>query len=320
MIELRNLSYEIGPLSILKNVSLTVGKGSILGLIGESGSGKSSLLKLAAGLNEPSSGEVLLDGQKIDPPSEKLIPGHPEIKIVTQHNSLFPNVTIRENVAYELRFFKKEYTEKRVKKLLQMTGIAHLADRYPREVSGGELQRALIAKSVADEPKVLLLDEPFSNLDRNIKRKINIALQKIIREENIACIFVTHEIADAFGMVDELVVLRKGKIIQKGKVEELYHHPKNFYVANLTGAGNFIKNSRLNKDEESGNLLIRPEDISLSDSGEFEGVIKRNIFLGPFYEVHLEWDGTELFFFSKEKLEEGAILKFDILKSVGLGA
>lgn len=316
MIELRNLSYEIGSLPILKNVSLTVAKGSILGLVGESGSGKSSLLKLAAGLSEPSSGEVLLEGTKIDPPSEKLIPGHPEIKIVTQHNSLFPNVTIRENVAYELRFFKKEYIEKRVKKLLQMTGISHLADRYPREVSGGELQRALIAKSVADEPKVLLLDEPFSNLDRNIKRKINIALQKIIREENIACIFVTHEIADAFGMVDELAVLKKGRIVQKGKVEDLYHHPKNLYVANLTGAGNFIKSSSLNGTD---NLLIRPEDISLSESGEFEGLIKRNIFLGPFYEVHIGWEETELFFFSKERLEEGVLRRFDIIKSVSVG-
>ncbi len=315
MIELRQISYHAGETKILKNISLTVEKGRITGLVGESGSGKSTLLKITAGLLDPAAGGVFLHGVRVEPPSEKLIPGHPRIKIVTQHNSLFPNITLAENIAYELRFFTRDYSSKRVKKLLKMTGISHLADRYPREVSGGELQRALIARAVADEPDVLLLDEPYSNLDRSIKKRISFALRKIIHDENIACVFVTHEITDAYGMVDELAVIRKGRILQRGRAEELYLYPANTYVAGLTGDAILLRNDRI-----PGTLLIRPEDILPGPEEDREGVVTGNIFQGSYYEVWIASEGEELFFRHHEVISPGTRLRFNIRRSVLLSS
>jgi len=199
MIEAKKVSFNYESSFSLKNISLKVEIGNILGIIGQSGSGKTTLLKLLAGLKEPALGSIFLNGQPLDPPSKKLVAGHKQIKMVTQQNTLFPNISIAENVVYELRYFEKKYQNQRVNKLAKDLNIAHLLSKYPRELSGGEIQRVMLAKAIADEPLLLLLDEPFANLDSILKRKVMTNLQTVLRNENIACVFVTHEISDAFG-------------------------------------------------------------------------------------------------------------------------
>lgn len=313
MIEAKKIFFSYQNSFSLKNISLKVQKGQILGIIGQSGSGKSTLLKLLGGHLDLQNGEIYIEDSLLVPPSKKLISGDVRIKTVTQQNTLFPNITIEENIAYELRLFKKDFQKKRVEKLTKLLNIFHLKSNYPRELSGGEIQRVMIAKAIADEPKVLLLDEPFSNLDSIIKKKVLFELKKVVTEEQISCVFVTHEIGDAFGLVDELLILKNGKNIQKGTSEDIYFYPKNKYVALLVGDV-FFSTNHFNSQNLKDNWFIRPENIVLNESGEYKGKVVRNVFKGSYYEVFFEFEGN-LFYLKNsltiaEKMEFRFSLKF----------
>lgn len=313
MIEAKKIFFSYQNSFSLKNISLKVQKGQILGIIGQSGSGKSTLLKLLGGHLDLQNGEIYIEDSLLVPPSKKLISGDVRIKTVTQQNTLFPNITIEENIAYELRLFKKDFQKKRVEKLTKFLNIFHLKSNYPRELSGGEIQRVMIAKAIADEPKVLLLDEPFSNLDSIIKKKVLFELKKVVLEEQISCVFVTHEIGDAFGLVDELLILKNGKNIQKGTSEDIYFYPKNKYVALLVGDV-FFSTNHFNSQNLKDNWFIRPENIVLNESGEYKGKVVRNVFKGSYYEVFFEFEGN-LFYLKNsltiaEKMEFRFSLKF----------
>lgn len=309
MIEAKKLTFEYSDSFSLKNINLKVEKGSILGIIGQSGSGKTTLLKILAGLKEPSSGQVIFNKLPLDPPSAKLIAGHKQIKMVTQQNTLFPNISISENIAYELRFFEKKYQSQRISKLAKDLNIAHLLSKLPKELSGGEIQRVMIAKAIADEPLLLLLDEPFANLDPIIKKKVMLNLQSVLRNEEIACILVTHDIHDAFGMVDELFIIKNGRMVQRGTSENIYHLPKNKYVALLTGEGFVLK---INNDE----LFVRAENIEINPDGEYEAEVVNNVFKGSFYEIILDFNSYAIFGLSKETYKIGSKLRFNILSFI----
>lgn len=304
MIEAKKVNFAYSDSFSLKNISLKVEKGKILGIIGHSGSGKTTLLKILAGLIEPTEGFVFLEGERLDPPSKKLIAGHKRIKIVNQQNTLFPNISIFENIAYELRFFQKNYQNKRVNKLAKDFGIGHLLTKYPRELSGGEIQRVMLAKAIADEPSVLLLDEPFANLDQIIKKKVMLNLNAVLKKENIASVLVTHDINDAFGLVNELFIIKNGRMVQKGTSEHIYHFPKNKYVAMLTGNGFSLK---INDTE----VFVRQENIVLNKNGMFEAEILDNIFKGHFYEIVFEFGGETIFCKNNEPIKVGQKVKFN---------
>jgi ABC-type Fe3+/spermidine/putrescine transport system ATPase subunit len=289
MIKAKKVFFSYQNTFSLKNISLNVKEGQILGVIGQSGSGKSTLLKILGGFLDLESGEVLFENMPLIPPSKKLIAGNEKIKTVTQANTLFPNVSIFENIAYELRYFKSNYQTKRIKSLSKILNIGHLLEKLPRELSGGELQRVMIAKAIADEPKVLLLDEPFSNLDNIIKKKILIELKRVLKIEQIACVFVTHEISDAFGLVDELIILKNGRVIQKGTSENLYFQPKNVYVGLLTGDGFLLNNLNLvEKKYEKIPYFLRPENFVIDQSSKIIANVTHSIFKGSYFEIHVE--------------------------------
>ncbi|OYU67054.1 MAG: hypothetical protein CFE22_06145 [Cytophagaceae bacterium BCCC1] len=305
MIEARKVNFEYSDVFSLKNINLKVEKGTILGIIGQSGSGKTTLLKMLAGLKDPSSGAIYLNKVPLEPPSKKLIAGHKQIKMVTQQNTLFPNISIAENIAYELRYFEKKYQSQRVNKLSKDLNISHLLTKFPRELSGGEIQRVMLAKAIADEPLVLLLDEPFANLDPIIKKKVLINLQSVLRKESIACIFVTHDIQDAFGLVDELFILKNGRMVQKGSSEVIYNSPKNKYVALLTGDGFMINIA----GKES---FVRAENIEIDDEGEYEATVTNNIFKGAFYEIIIDFQAISIYCLSKKPFVIGQTLRFKL--------
>ncbi len=295
ILSIKNLKYSIDDKRIIRGISLACQSHQIVAVLGQSGSGKSTLLKLIAGLLEPDSGVLFIEGTPIDPPSEKLIPGHPKIKIVKQDNPLFPNISLRENIAYELRFYEKEYREYRVNRLLKLGGLTDVADQLPRHSSEGEQQRTSIARAIAEEPSLLLLDEPFSNLDYPNKQRMKEAIQEIVIEENMACIFVTHEVSDVFGMASEVAVLKSGKIAQRDKPEVVYSSPANEYVAGLTGEYNLMKAEKFSAlfgiPVTSKQVLIRPECIEFHQNKGVSVNVRQVVSKGFYQEVDLEIEG-----------------------------
>lgn len=302
MLHSEKLSYSYGDTFSLKPVSLQFKRGKITGIIGHSGSGKTTLLHLLAGLKEPASGRILLDGQPILTPSKKLVPGHEKIKLVTQQNTLFPNISIAENIAYELRYYEKPYQKARVNALARALNLRHLLTKLPRELSGGEIQRAMIARALADEPLALLLDEPMANLDRLHKKQVMLNLKEVVNQEQIACVMVTHDIYDAFGVADRLVIMNKGRVLQHGTSEEIWFQPKNRYVAELTGEVNVWDENR----------FFRPENVEFLPDGPHIGRVRAVVFQGSYYDILLETGNGPVIARSESRLIIGKDYPFHI--------
>ncbi|AWV98357.1 ABC transporter ATP-binding protein [Arcticibacterium luteifluviistationis] len=318
VLEVQNLNFSIEDNKIVDDVSLSLKKHQILALLGQSGSGKSTILKLIAGLLEPNSGSLLIDSESITPPSGKLIPGHPKIKIVRQDNPLFPNISLRENIEYELRFFNDEYKAERVEKLLKVTGLKKAEHQLPRHSSEGEQQRAAIARALADEPSLLLLDEPFSNLDYKNKSTLKEEVKQLVAEENMACIFVTHDISDVFGTADQLAILKKGKITQIDEPLKVYNYPSTTYEASISGEFNVFKRDIASHlfgiTTPKKRLLIRPEAIKISFSGKHKANITAVTGRGVYKELTLEIETETLKCFTMETYDIGDDVLFDILR------
>ncbi len=293
--------------AVVNGISFSLEEGRILSILGESGSGKTTLLHLIAGLYEPDSGVLLLDNKRITPPSEKLIAGHPDIKLVRQDYGLFPNISIRANIAYELRYYEESYKQQRVDKLLSVSGLIHVQHHLPRQVSGGEQQRAVIAKAIAEEPKLLLLDEPFSHLDTVNKNRIKNELLQLIKQENVACIFVTHDVEDAYGIADELLIMRKGEILQIGEPETIYRNPINQYVAEITGSVNILSEAQRSilGEKEIIPSFLRPEQIIFNSSSSCQGIIEEVRFLGTYYEMTIKIGDFSIQAYAFEKKRVG---------------
>ncbi|UTA68819.1 ABC transporter ATP-binding protein [Emticicia sp. 21SJ11W-3] len=311
LLKIQNLSRSFDDKKAINNISFALRKGEILAILGESGSGKTTLLHLIGALQEPDEGELLLEGNRITPPSRKLIAGHPDIKLVRQDYGLFPNISIRENIAYELRYYEENYRNKRVDKLLKLSGLDKVQTHLPREVSGGEQQRAVIAKAIAEQPKLLLLDEPFSHLDAVNKRRLKTEILRLIKAEEVSCIFVTHDVSDAYGMADRLAIMRKGKILQLDNPQTVYQHPANRYVAEITGEVNIVNEDWVAKAGIK-HQFVRPEQIRLALLSPLKATVLSVKFLGSYYEISLKCLEQELKMFSFEALVVGAEIGIEI--------
>lgn len=298
VLTITNLDYSINKSTIVSDFSLEISEGEIVAILGESGSGKSTLLRLIAALEQPNSGTLLLDGERIIPPAEKLIAGHEDIKLVKQDFGLFPNISLRENIAYEVRFYEKQYQIERVSKLLKLSGLSEVSERLPREVSGGEQQRAVIARALADEPRLLLLDEPFSHLDLPNKQRLKSEILHLIREEKSGCVFVTHEVSDAFGIADKMIVIKQGQTLQIGTPTEIYEQPTSIYTAHLTGSVNLLSGKNLapfvkEKVSPEDKFFVRPEWI-MEEADGISGEIRSVIFAGHYYQYGVEANGVRI--------------------------
>ncbi|GAB2645742.1 putative 2-aminoethylphosphonate ABC transporter ATP-binding protein [Emticicia sediminis] len=320
LLKINNLHKSFEGVKAVNNISISLEKGRILAILGESGSGKTTLLHLIAALYEPDSGTLTIDNERITPPSEKLIAGHPDIKLVRQDYGLFPNMSIRANIAYELRYYEENYRNERVDKLLEISGLAHVQHHVPRQVSGGEQQRATIVKAIAEEPKLLLLDEPFSHLDAVNKRRLKSEVLNLIKAEDVSCIFVTHDVADAYGMADELLIMQNGNALQLGSPEEIYQNPINHYVAEITGETSLSSEFRVQSSElkklklstarrtvqnSEFRTFLRPEQIRIAEKSAIKAIVLSVKFLGAYYEVGLQVDDIHLKMYSFDKLTVG---------------
>lgn len=270
----------------LQDISLELQEGDLLAIVGESGSGKSTLLRVLAGLENQDSGVVLLSGEKVLKPSEKLVAGHEEIKLIHQDYDLYPKSTLAENIARPLLLYDKAYSQQRVKTLLRQFGLSPFADRYPHQLSGGQQQKVAIAVAMATEPKVLLLDEPFSSLDAIQTHQLLGELAVSFRESQTTVVFVTHDLDDALRLTDELLIMQKGKIIQKGNSKALCERPKNRYVARLF--------SPINPIPGQLNLFLRPNEVKLRSRGRMLGHVIQSRFLLHFNTLQIRLKNSQL--------------------------
>ncbi len=245
-VDIRGVNLSYGTTRVLKDVHLHVGPGELFAFLGPSGCGKTTLLRLIAGFNTADSGEVLIDGRDV----AALPPWKRDVGMVFQSYALWPHLTVRRNVAFGLeeRRLPRAEIDRRVAAALEIVGLAHLADRRPSQLSGGQQQRVAVARTVAIEPKVLLLDEPLSNLDAKMRVDVRRELRALQKRLGITTIFVTHDQEEANTIADRIAVMSDGVVQQVGTPMELYEHPANLFVAGFLGTANILDGKIVGSD------------------------------------------------------------------------
>ncbi len=278
-LEIRNITKKFGSFTALNNVNFSLEKSEFICLLGPSGCGKTTLLRIIAGLDEPDSGQVFINGKEIT----HLHTSKRNFGIVFQSYALFPNMTAIENISYGLRNRKisKSEINNRTKDLLALVNLDHAKNKYPSQLSGGEQQRVALSRALALSPDFLLLDEPLSALDAKVRARLRREIRETQKKLKIPTIMVTHDQEEALTMADRIVVMNKGEIMQIDNPQMIYECPVNPFVADFIGDINFIKddNSRLN--------AIRPENISLKDTTGLEAKIQHSEYRGSYYRLTL---------------------------------
>jgi sulfate/thiosulfate transport system ATP-binding protein len=292
----RNATRRFGDFTALDDVSVEIPSGSLTALLGPSGSGKSTLLRVIAGLERPDSGTVEIDGRD----ATALPPQRRGVGFVFQHYAAFKHMTVRENVAFGLKVARRPRAEirARVDELLELVQLPGLADRYPAQLSGGQRQRMALARSLATQPSVLLLDEPFGALDARVRQELRAWLRHLHDEVHVTTVFVTHDQEEAMEVADRIVVMNGGRIEQVGGPRDLYEHPANAFVMSFVGPV-----TRL------GELFIRPHDVEVRrqpNGTTAEAMVERLVHLG--FEVRADLvlhDGQRVWAqLSREEAEE----------------
>lgn len=293
----------IQAVPVLNGIDLEVNAGTRLGIAGETGSGKTSLLQILGGRGQADKGSVWMNGKKVPGTQEKLVPGHPGIAYLSQDFELAPHYYIHEILSYA-----SEMPDTERFKLYEWCRIAHLLSRRTSQLSGGERQRVALARELSAKPQLLLMDEPFSNLDAFHRQIMKEVLADLSVEMSITQIMVSHEAQDLLPWADELHVLRNGKMIQQGKPQQLYHQPQNTYVAGLLGEYNLVDPQMppfagLPFAHEPGSKwLIRPEDIvpATGADRQLQGILKEVSFRGAFYACKIQVADQDLLIYLRE--------------------
>ena len=305
----------VAEVTAVNDINLEIAKGELVTLLGPSGCGKTTTLRMIAGFEFPSSGEIILDGEKIN----SLPPHKRDMSMVFQSYAIFPHLTVFENIAYGLNVKKmpKKEIQKKVDWVLGLVHLEGFGSRSPGQLSGGQQQRVALARALVMEPKVLLMDEPLSNLDAKLREEMRTEIRRIQKTLNITSVYVTHDQIEAMTLSDKIVVMNQGIIEQVGKPVEIYRFPNSKFVANFIGRANFIDGKVISKNatelvaEVMGkkiqlacskysfsagdhiNLIVRPEMMRIKKSGEmFDGVIRRSVYLGDCIEYDIEVGGN----------------------------
>ena len=282
-IDINSISKQFGDFTALGDVSLEVPEGSLTSLLGPSGSGKSTLLRIVAGLETPDSGAVLFDGVDVS----HVAPQKRGIGFVFQHYAAFAHMSVRENVAFGLKIRKKpkDHVRSRVDELLALVGLTKWSEQRPSQLSGGQRQRMALARALAVEPRVLLLDEPFGALDATVRAELRAWLRRLHDEQHVTTVLVTHDQEEAMEISDRIAVMSSGAIEQVGPPREIYDQPASQFVMGFVGPVSKL-----------GDRLVRPHDVSLSlqpSEGGYEALVKRVVHLGFEVRVELEMPGGE---------------------------
>lgn len=291
LLELRGIRKRFGPKEVLREVDLTVERGEVLALVGPSGCGKTTLLRIIAGLERPDDGEVILAGRLLASRHTSLPPERRNVGLVFQDFALFPHLNVAANVAFGMRRWQDK--ERRVAELLELVGLTGYERHMPHELSGGQQQRVALARTLAAEPELVLLDEPFSNLDAGLRSRVREDVMRILSAAGITAIVVTHDQEEALSLPGRVAVLIEGKVAQVGTAEEVYRAPVSRAVAEFVGEANFLPitdrtNGRVRfelgelegTDVSNGRVevMVRPEDLELAPDGVRGRVVTRSYF------------------------------------------
>ncbi|MBC5756440.1 ABC transporter ATP-binding protein [Blautia sp. BX19] len=303
-IELKNINKSFGDFQASKDVNFVIEKGKLVGLLGPSGSGKTTILRMLAGLEHQDSGDICINGNVVnDLPSSQR-----GIGFVFQNYALFPYLTVYDNIAYGLKIQKKDkkFIKQRVTELLDLVGLPGLEKRYPDQLSGGQRQRIALARALAPNPEVLLLDEPFAAIDAKVRQELRTWLRETIDKIGITSIFVTHDQDEAIEVADEIIITNEGRVEQMGDPVEIYLHPKTPFVAQFIGKSSIIEEyGKLKGFDSIGpdtKAIIRPEfveikspkDVTEQSSIYEQAAVEQSIFRGNYFEVLLNIKGITI--------------------------
>ena len=309
LLEVKNLyfNYQTDK-SLFQNLNLNVDEGQIIALVGESGCGKSTLLSLIYGLIDWQGGEILFEGEKLFGPKGNLVPGESQMKFVAQNYDLMPYGTVYDNVGKFISNINLKEKKEKVEELLDVVGLTEFAKVIPKNLSGGQQQRVAIARALAVLPKMLLLDEPFSNLDFSRKFELREKLFNYVKENNLSLIISTHNLEEVLPWADKIVVLQQGRLIQNDSPKETYENPYNDYVARLLGEVNIFT------DEEKSQLNLKktnyfPHQIKIAESG-VEATVSDSRFAGSHYRNKLLISDKPIIIYTDEFLEGKVNLQF----------
>jgi iron(III) transport system ATP-binding protein len=316
-VELRSLTKTYGDLAVVDDISLHIDHGSLVCLLGPSGCGKTTTLRLIAGFVEPTAGEIYVGDRLVSSPARTVPPERRNMSMIFQSYALWPHMTVRENVVYGLKLRKidRDTIDRKLTTILATTRIAELADRYPAELSGGQQQRVALARALIVEPETLLLDEPLSNLDANLREEMRFEVRRLHDEYRYTTVYVTHDQAEAMTTADLIAVMNHGKIEQLGTPEEIYDRPGSEFVARFIGASNVVKGKAVDATHISfagttlrctgqplsagvdAAIAIRQHEITLSPAKPADGVnvvqatVARQVFLGSSRDYMVELAG-----------------------------
>ncbi|EMA04311.1 iron(III) transport system ATP-binding protein [Haloferax mediterranei ATCC 33500] len=315
VLELDGVSKSYGSESVIDDLSISVKEGEILTLLGPSGCGKTTTLRLIAGLDHPNEGAVRLNGTVVSGNGVLTAPEERGVGVVFQEFALFPHLTASENIAFGLKDLDKADREARVGELLDLVGLETQGESYPDELSGGQQQRVALARSLAPEPEILLLDEPFSNLDVDLRVQMREEVRRILKEAGVTAVSVTHDQEEALSISDRVAVMNDGDLEQIGEPEQVFQHPESRFVAGFLGYAGFLPGrvdgdavktelGTVGRDQIHGlapeydetdiDILVRPDDVSAhACDGEGHGEVVGKRYLGPTILYEVELDGGD---------------------------
>jgi iron(III) transport system ATP-binding protein len=315
LLELSNLCHSYGEREVLIDLSLRVERGTVACLLGPSGCGKTTVLRCIAGFEPVVSGMIAINGLAMSRPGHTVPPEKRRVGIVFQDYALFPHLTVAGNVGFGLRAAGERHVTDRVFELLAIVGLEQVADRYPHELSGGQQQRVALARALAPRPDLMLLDEPFSNLDIDMRERLGREVREILKQQNTTAILVTHEQYEAFNIADEIGIMAGGAIEQWGTPYHIYHKPASRFVADFVGQGVFLPGTVTGRDEvqielgrvrgpvppECANgalvdVLTRPDDIVHDDASPMRAQVVHKAFRGAEFLYTLQLPSGERVF------------------------
>lgn len=277
--------------TVVDGLSLDLARGEIGCLLGASGCGKTTVLRAISGFEPLRQGRIELGGRELDGPGGGIAAEKRPVGMMFQDYALFPHLDVAGNVGFGLRSLARTQRQQRVQDLLEQVGLAGLGGRYPHELSGGQQQRVALARALAPAPELLLLDEPFSNLDISTRQRLAEELRQLLKASGTTVLMVTHDQAEAFAMADRIGVMRGGRLLQWDAAPDLYQAPQDAFVAGFIGRGAVLPACLLGAG--NGRLLVRPEDLSLEPAGTLRGVLESVAFRGPGYSGRVRLAGGE---------------------------
>ena len=301
MLKVKNISFSYHKNPIISDVSFEIKPGENVALIGESGSGKSTLIKLIYGQYDLNSGEIYWKKQQILGPKFNLVVGYNFMKYVAQEFDLMPFTTVGDNIGKYLSNFYPEEKQQRTEELVRVVELEHVANKKVKFLSGGQKQRVALAQALAKQPEILLLDEPFSNIDNFKKQSLRRKIFKFLKQQNISCLVATHDKDDVLGFADRILVLDNHQIIADKSVEDLYNNPKNKLIAAFFGEHNYI--------EPFG--FIYSHQLHIVENSMLEAQVKECYFNGKNYLIEAEYQSKSIFVEHENKLKTGDYIYFN---------